>query len=533
MRAAVKQHLLWMHLGLAPWRARRLWLGLLLLLYGVLIGLHLTPVPAGSDSGGYFNGARLLATGELTAPARDIPEAGGLPPRALAPLGFNVSVDGTRLIPNYPVGLSLQYAPAGRLFGWWWGPWLVSVALSLAAVVACFACLTALGVRAPLAFAGAVAFAASPLVLAMSFTPMSDVAAAAWWTFAFWAALRAEHGRSWALAAGAAFGMAVLTRPTTLVLAPALALACARPGVLARVVVGGAPFALFLAWYNHRQFGGALETGYGGIFTAFSSQHLQASLRNYALTFPAVFPLALAAAPAAFALPWRHRRRAWAAVLLGAVTLPVFYAFYDMTGEVWWYLRFVLPVFPLLAALALAGLQRLLARRGVAGGRVRVDCAAAAVLVVSLAAAGFWIREKRILRAAVDLRPYAESAAWANGNLPSGAVVLCMQASSSLFFSTPFAVLRWDALADEDAARVVRALERSGRPFFALLQDHETSIALDQRFRGEWRPIRRFRHLGLWEFVPSRPVREAEDHALPPGVSDAPGGPGRGRAGEG
>ena len=507
MRAAVENYLTWMHLGPAPSRARTVWLGLLLVLYGVLIGLHLTPVPAGSDSGGYFNGARLLAAGELTAPLRVVPEAGGGPAVALAPLGFNVSEDGTRLIPNYPIGLSLLYAPAGRLLGWWWGPWSVSVALSLTAVWACHACLATLGVRAPLAFAGTVAYAASPLVLAMSFTPMSDVAATAWWTLSFWAVLRARQVPAWALAAGAAFGMAVLTRPTCLVLAPAIALACVRWDILVRVIFGGAPFALFLAWYNHRQFGGVLETGYGGILAVFGPQHVLSSLRNYALTFPVVFPLALAAVPAIVALPWRRRGRAWSAALVGALSLPVFYAFYDMTGEVWWYLRFVLPVFPLLGAIALAGLQRFMIRRGLARGRARVGWAAAAVLAVSLAASIVWIREKRVLRAAVDLRPYADSAAWATQHLPEGSVVLCMQASSSLFFSTAFAVLRWDRLPEAEAAAVIRGFEQSRRPFFALLQEHERAVALEQRFRGDWRLIRRFRHFGLWEFAPTPPPR--------------------------
>src|SRR5438105_1067436 len=135
----------------APWR---LAMGLLFVSYGLFLAAYFEPIPAGADSGGYLNSARLLASGRLREPLRTVPElpladAGA---DTYVPLGYVDRGHEGVLTPAYPVGLPLHYALAGKLAGWHWGPLLVGVLAVLAALGGCYLCLRELDVESPLAF---------------------------------------------------------------------------------------------------------------------------------------------------------------------------------------------------------------------------------------------------------------------------------------------------------------------------------------------------------------------------------------------
>jgi hypothetical protein len=184
------------------------WLGLLgLAVYALIIGFNSTIAVGGSDSSGYLNGARLLASGRLELPVR-IPAglAGqeGISPPRFEPLGFVAFEDSSRLVPTYPTGFPLHVARASKLFGWSWGPRFVEIAGAIAAVWLCFAVGRELGLSRSLAGVAALILAACPVMLFSAIQPLSDMLACTWCLAAIWAALRARRAWGWAVACGAA-----------------------------------------------------------------------------------------------------------------------------------------------------------------------------------------------------------------------------------------------------------------------------------------------------------------------------------------
>ncbi|MDQ5979869.1 MAG: 2 protein, partial [Verrucomicrobiota bacterium] len=244
--------------------------------YTFFIAWYHAPYAGGSDSSGYLNSARLLLAGRLTAPLTLPPE---LPPDLLprahfAPLGYSPDPRGPDLLPSYPVGLPLHFAAAGSLIGLRPATTLVAVLSALGLVGLLYLTALELGVRPGWAAGLAAGAGLSPLTLFYALQPMSDLVAATWTVLAMLAALRSARHAGWALAAGAAFAVSVLVRPTNLLLVlPALvALAPNRRAWLA-FVAGGLPFAAFLACYNHALYGRILTTGYGDVSSLFAGKN--------------------------------------------------------------------------------------------------------------------------------------------------------------------------------------------------------------------------------------------------------------------
>ena len=122
--------------------------------FGVFLATHATTVAGGSDSSGYLNSARLLASGHLQGELRVPAEFG--PPSALnrsafTSFGFFPYPDRTALPPTYPTGLPLHLAAAGQLLGWHLGPLVVEVGGALAALCLCYLTARELRLRPALA----------------------------------------------------------------------------------------------------------------------------------------------------------------------------------------------------------------------------------------------------------------------------------------------------------------------------------------------------------------------------------------------
>jgi 4-amino-4-deoxy-L-arabinose transferase-like glycosyltransferase len=106
------------------------------------------------------------------------------------------------------------------------------------------------GLGRPLAAAGALVMAVNPSFTFLALQPMSDVTAAFWSVVLIWAALRSRENERWLFAAGAAFGVAFLVRPTNVVMLAPLVFLCplerAPVGTLytRRVAIGRSLFDL-------------------------------------------------------------------------------------------------------------------------------------------------------------------------------------------------------------------------------------------------------------------------------------------------
>lgn len=479
-------------------------LWLLLAGYAVFLACNFAPIAAGADSGGYLGSARLLAEGRLRGTLRVIPEwpLANAGPFTYVPLGF-LDPDRTgQLTPSYPVGLPLQYALAGRLLGWTWGTTAVGVLAAVAALVGTFLCLRELDVGPPLALASTVAVAVSPMFLFTSLVPLSDTVATAWCVGAVLAALRTPRDRRMAVACGLAFSIAVLVRPTNVLLGPALAVLICGWGRRLLAVAGATPALAFDLWYNHAMYGSALTTGYGSAGELFKWAYVAPSLRNYAATFPWVLPLGIVALVGLPWLPWRRCRRELGALLLWVAAFVAVYAFYEYTPQYWWYLRFILPTFPAFAILGGCVVAGLVERGPELGRRMRTWAAVGVVLAGSLATAVTWGHRRHVLYFPREQEPHRLVPAWARTHLPPNAVVFCFHLSSAFQFYTAFPILRTDQFTPDEFRRFAAAVRTTHRPVYAAIFDFDQVAAFRDNIPGRWRKVTEIAGAGIWRLEP-------------------------------
>jgi len=470
-----------------------------LLAYALVVWRQSGILAAGADSSGYFNQARLLAAGQVHVAARTLPglpmmEAPGF---AYVPLGFKPQAATDTLVPSYPSGLSLLLAGSAALAGWDHGPTLLFVLHALAGLVAAYALGRTCGLQPPLATLGAVTIGVSPLYLQFCLQGMSDVPALVWATAALALASRGARHPGIAAAAGFAFSGAVLIRPTNFLLVVPLLVALGRPGRgWLALFLGGLPGAAWMLALNQAAYGHPFATGYGSVGMLFGPEWVPAGLRHYARWLPALLsPLVLLVLglPLLRREPGRLRLMlgAWIAVLLG------FYAFYFHTHETWWYLRFILPAFPpLVVGALLVGRQLLAARPRWARP------AGAVALALVLANGIFWNRHWAVLAIGEQERLYPRAMAWAGERLPPDAVVVCMQASGSLFYHTNLAPLRWDTL-DGRWPEIRDRARAAGRPICAALFEFEVEPALRGQVPGNWTLLHTLDRVSFWRLEPA------------------------------
>ncbi len=469
-------------------------LGLLALLaYAFFLNRHLTVVAGGADSSGYLNAARLLAGGDLRTPLRLAPEFGpaaGLARPHFIPLGFLDTHPPDLLAPTYPTGLPLHLAVAGRLGGWTFGPRLLLLAAAVAAVWLTYRLARDLGLAPLLATTAATLLAAFPVFLFTSFQPLSDTLATTWVLAAFRCALHARSGATGSAAlAGAALSLAVLVRPTNAVFAPALLLLLGlEPRRLAAFIAAGIPAAAWYLAYNQHQYGGMLASGYGDVGAAFDLRHLPPTARNFALWLPTLLPAAILFLPFAALTHAATRTRAALALALGGAALTGTYLCYEVSHEVWWCLRFILPAMPLFIVLALVGVEAL--ARGPASRWPRAfrPVAAAGLIVWGVGLSAHQGPKLHLYHLRHYEQVYADASAAAQRLLPRDALVASFAFSGALYFYTDFPVLRHDMMPPAEFLRYAAIARAAGRPLCAVVFDSEEA-QLRSRCPGPWRTL--------------------------------------------
>ncbi|HWA26859.1 MAG TPA: hypothetical protein VG734_14465 [Lacunisphaera sp.] len=481
--------------------------------YVCFLAWYHCPYAGGSDSSGYMNSARLLLAGRVSTPVRVPHDLGPdvLPRTYLYPLGFRLDEKQQNLVPTYPVGLPLHFAAIGWFIGLEPAATVVAIVSALGFAILLYFTGREFGARPGWAVALMLLGAVSPLVLLYSLQAMSDLLAAAWTLAVIFCALRSERHAGWAAGAGAALAVAVLVRPTSVLLFVPASIALRRsPRTWIAFALGGLPGAVFLAAYNRALYGSYLTSGYGDVSSLFAWRHVGPSLRNYATWVPVLgTPLILAAC----VLPWLKldgRRKAtllaWAGVILA------FYAAYEPTQETWWYLRFVLPALPALGIAAILALQQFAfpvwifsfrqapADPGSAQASKGLELRLPATLLLMLATAGWmfhWDRALRVSQVELDERIYPEVGRWVAGHVPPDAIVAAYQVSGTLLYYTDRAFINPVTFAPEDAARFGAWLDRNQVPLYAVLFPFEEAEAL-RRLPGHWETVTRIRHATVW-----------------------------------
>ena len=478
------------------------WFAAVVLLgYGAFLAAYFTPVAGGSDSSGYLNAARLLAHGQLTAPQRDFAGLTVKSPTALQPLGFIAEPARARLVPTYPLGLPAHLAVAGLLFGWTAGPLVVGVCATLAAVVLLYAVAREIRLAWPLAAAAAVLLGAFPVTIFIAVQPLSDVLATTWILAAVYAALRARASLGWAAAAGTALAAAVWVRPTNVLLLPALAVLLAtgwRP--LTAATLGAFPGALLLLATNAHLFGSPWQMGYGSIFEAFAAAYFGPTLLHFGKWLGLLLPgLCLGLAVIAFGLTRLSRRECLALALWFFVPV-IFYAFYEVSGQTWWCLRFILPAVPALILAAVAALDHFLAPH-----RRTLGITAAAFAVWAVGLAVLWTREFHTLLSKTYEQAYAEVAAWTRVHLPANSVLFANHDSGALYCYTAFPIVRWDQLDPAEFAAHAAHLARAGRPLYLVIFVDEENEVLRGRAPARWEKVALVARRSIWRYIAPAP----------------------------
>jgi hypothetical protein len=345
---------------------------------GVAFG---TFAASAADASGYVSQSKLLASARVSF---DQPLARLLPwtnaTWVFAPLGYRPGPTPGEIVPTYPPGLPLAMA-AARVIGGEWAPFFVVPLLGGVAVF----CTYLLGARLYSRRSGLVAallLAASPIFLFQLVQSMSDVPAVAWWTLALLLALSPELGAP--VAAGAAAGVALLARPNLLLLVVPLAMfVCGSPRItgprvegrrsaalprLLAFAAGLVPAAGALALLQWRLYGSPLASGHGAFSDFFALSNIWPNTRAYATwlmrgELPAVCLIVLSLC---VVYATRHQARtpheaglagpARAAALMGAAVLVCYLPYVVFVD--WFYLRFLLPAFPLAFVLAGALIDR-------------------------------------------------------------------------------------------------------------------------------------------------------------------------------
>ena len=337
-------------------------------------------VAGGADSYGYISQANLWLAGSLTTSQ---PWAASLPwtdtDWIAAPVGYRPGLVPHTIVPTYPAGFPILIAvfqPAG----------LQSLILpTFAAATVWITYLIARGATGS-GLAGVIAavlLAVSPVFLHQAMWTMADVPAAFFWTLAVWfGAIRTATRPA---LAGVAAGAALLIRPNLALLA------CVLPLVwmiandrhwrrMAAYAAGLAPFAAGIAAVNTSLYGAPWTSGYGDVGGLFTLSHVPQNLRLFGgWTSDTQTRLFIPALAAAFAFFGRRKDRlacrSSAGLMIAAVLLS--YIAYQ-PFDAWWYLRFLLPAWPLCCAM-IAAMIALAARYS----RSRAEMYVAAALLSS------------------------------------------------------------------------------------------------------------------------------------------------------
>ena len=288
-------------------------------------------------------------------------------------------------LPVYAL-LDLFVDIANDRFWWWHGAALTASLLTALAVL--FVFLSARGFVPPLpALLVALAFGLGSCAWPVSSQALWQHPASTFFlSLAAWLLLRSERRPLAAAWCGAAFGMAVLCRPTT-----AVAVVCAGAYLLcvdrrrcAAFVLGGLPFLVFLAGYNYHYFGHPLafgqsvvasaialsKTGSAALWQSSWSESLPGLLISPArglVWFSPPLVLGLVSAGAV----WRNPRyRPLIPLQLGAVAMIlVAGTWFDWWGGATWGYRSIIDATPYLALLLVPIVERVVASRP-----VRVVC---------------------------------------------------------------------------------------------------------------------------------------------------------------
>ncbi len=447
----------------------------------------------GSDSYGYVTQVALWRRGDLHI-RQDF--AASVPwPNAdwtLTPLGYRPSPrEPHTIVPTYPPGLPLLMLASTALAGSNGVYYLTPICGALLVLLT-----FALGVRLSNPLVGSLAalcLVVSPAFLFMLMLPMGDVPVAAGWMASLLFALAAGVPR--AAASGIASGMAIAIRPNLVPLALVPLLLSAWQGMkstggsprreairhAAAFSLACAPFCLFIGIVFSHLYGSPLRSGYGENATLFAWENVAGNLSKYSGWLWESQGLVPFLFPVSAILAWRRPADFRVRVALTAFVgmLAVIYVFY-LPFDDWWYLRFLLPAFPLVFVLVADAMWAAVSRRGVLTRVVAVAIFAALAIGPAVRVA----LQRDVLWVGRAERRYVDVGQLVVRLLPPNAIVLAMQHSGTVRYYTGANTIRYDFLDPEWLDRGVEHLIRSGYEPYLIVDEWELPM-FRERFASQ------------------------------------------------
>lgn len=467
--------------------------GIVLVVTSTLFGSH---VAGGADSSGYLSQARLWAAGRVAMTAEALPEQPWpMRGRLVAPFGYRPTARpdelGATYAPGLPWLMALGAAFAGDAGRYVWTPMLAGLLAWGTWRWTTHRAPPAVGLAAVLLVAG------SPPLLFQATQTMSDLPVAALWIAALVAFARS--GAVTAVAGGTLAGLALVVRPNLTLAAAGVWLGAVLaddapwPARLRRAALRGLPLAAAagaIAVLNTRLWGSPLVSGYGAAADLFAAANVPpnlAALWRWTVETDGYWTLV-----GLIALPWLALRRGgrlwWPAIGLVAGVL-VNYLAYASFAE-WWYLRFYLPAWPVLAAASAIVGWHGLARWSDAAARIAV--------VVAGLAAGLHGATQAHAFGVFDLwrgdQRYKDVGHWVDTHAGREAVVVAVQHSGAQAYYSGRTILRFDELAADALDATTDRLAAAGRPVWLVVDDWEEPIvrarfAGQRRGRLDWAPL--------------------------------------------
>lgn len=430
----------------------------------------------GADTYAYVTEAGLIRAGSLVVHediVRESPWPGAL--GTWTPIGYReVPVERDAITPVYPPGFPLLIALLQLLFGFCGTFWVVPLCAG-GTVWLTYLLGRRVFERSDLALAGAALVAASPVFLYESMATMSDVPATAAWTLALVLALGGS-----AFSSGLAAAAAIMIRPNLAPVAGALILwtllrdldakrSAGRWGrSTLRVLAGIAPAVVSIASLNAALFGSPLESGYGQLQDLYSAGYLWPNVSRFSSWITETDTPVVALAVLFFVRPqlFAPARVPSSRVLLGGFisVVAASYVFY-LPFDAWWYLRFLLPAWPivmLLTAAGIEGITRLVVKRRATVVFATIVLALAAHGVVAAAnrsAFTLWAGESR----------YIDVARYLDVTTEPNAVFISWQHTGSIRVYADRLTLHFARLDRRWLDRAVARLQANGRhPYIVL-----------------------------------------------------------------
>ncbi|GAB5560198.1 MAG: hypothetical protein SynsKO_18450 [Synoicihabitans sp.] len=469
-------------------------------LYLGFIGVHVSPYGSNADASGYLNHAKLIQAGEARIPLNTLAayEAGWFP-YLQSPLGLTLDPTRTHLVPVYPVGYPLQLAAVGALVSLPLATPVLNTLMVLLSGVLLWIFARDWGLPVCGRVAAIAALWASPLFIYNSTQPMSDVCAMVWCLATFCAIQRGNqhHKLGWYIAAGVCLAIAVLVRPTNVLLIFAVVgLTGFKLRPLGGIFAGGVPGGVFFLWYNHHLYGGVTKSGYGDISRFLDWEFFTAGATHFAeglvLHFSPLIPL-LFLGVFFTAKPLRNHLLLW--------TVPgfIFYACYSFSDDNWWYLRFLLPAAPAIVVGAIIVAHTLLQR--VKNAPLKI-----ALSLLGLAGVIGWeikaIPEQHTLVMKRGEVIYQQTTDWIHQHVEPGAIIIAHQTSGALHYEgVDHFLVRADLVTPADSVVMFAAAEAQQIPIYATLFLHEND-SVPPKIGGDWQLLAQFGVIKIYAINP-------------------------------